>query len=166
MKNQAPELERQRSGVAIKDKRALVLFLFGALMLMSELPCPNKDLPHHLYALQQNTLTEAQLIRLTPHLVMHTQQNLLDPSRQIADNIPARYALFLQQPLPINRSDRQSLQLLPGVGPHLARAISQHIMQNGPLSGPEDLLQVVGIGPKTLARLQPYIRLEQTGLQP
>ena len=85
----------------------------------------------------------------------------LDPGQPIAGNIPARFALFLQQPLPVNRADTQSLQLLPGVGPHLASAIRDYIDVHGPLAQSEALLQVAGIGPKTLERLSPFIRLDQ-----
>lgn len=159
MKNQAPELERQRCGVAIKDKRALVLFLFGALMLIKELPLPKKELAQYHYAVQQNAMP-AHLIRLTAPTVVSEQVELLEPLRPMTKSIPARYALFLQQPLPINRADNESLQLLPGVGPYLARAILQHIAEHGPLSQEQELLQVAGIGPKTLERLSPTICLE------
>ena len=85
----------------------------------------------------------------------------LDPGMPIPENIPARYAIFLQQPLPVNWADAQSLQLLPGVGPHLASAIRDYIDIHGPLVQSEELLQVAGIGPKTLERLSPFIRLDQ-----
>ncbi len=165
MKNQAPELERQRCGVASKDKRALVLFLFGALMLIDELPLPPQELSQHHYALQQSAMPP-HLIRLTAETLVSAQAELLEPLRPMTNTIPARYALFLQQPLPINRADNESLQLLPGVGPHLARAILQYIAQHGPLSQEQELLQVAGIGPKTLERLSPYICLEHEGSQP
>lgn len=76
--------------------------------------------------------------------------------------VPARYALFLHQPLAINRADRTSLELLPGVGPHLAAAILSTIGEQGPMSGPEDLQKVAGIGPKTLDRLLPLIHFRGT----
>ena len=169
MKNQAPELERQRYGVAIKDKRALVLFLFGALMLIDEVPWPMHERAAHQYALvteENGRQPTARLIRLIPHSVISDSLVLLDPLRPIGENVPARYALFLQQPLPINRADRKSLQLLPGVGPYLDKLIPQYIDTHGPLTQPEELLQVAGIGPKTLERLSPFIRLDQRAAQP
>ena len=105
-------------------------------------------------------------MRITSQTVASGHLEPLEPGRAIAENIPARFALYLQQPLPINRSDQQSLQLLPGVGPHLARSIVQYIQHHGPLTQADELLQVAGIGPKTLERLRPYIRLEQAGAQP
>lgn len=148
-----------------KDKRALVLFLFGALMLTREIPWPTEELSPNQYALvlgMGGMHPAVRLIGRTPRTEASEPCEWLEPGRPIAANIPARYALFLQQPLPINRADLESLQLLPGVGPHLARAIRQHIdVHGGPLMQPEDLLQVAGIGPKTLERLSPFIRLDQ-----
>ncbi|MDD2462934.1 MAG: helix-hairpin-helix domain-containing protein [Desulfobulbus sp.] len=82
---------------------------------------------------------------------------ILDPAMPISDEIPARYAFFLHQPLAINRADQKSLELLPGVGPHLAKTIIAFIAEHGPMAGPEDLRKVGGIGPKTLTRLLPLI---------
>lgn len=167
MKNQAPELDRQRFGMPDKDKRALVLFLFGALLLTSEIPWPTKVIAPNQYALiweATETQPTIQLLGSTPSspsMVASKPFERLDPRMLIPENIPARYALFLQQSLPVNRADTQSLQLLPGVGPHLASAIRDYIDMHGPLVQSEELLQVAGIGPKTLERLSPFIRLDQ-----
>lgn len=167
MKNPAPELERGRTGVPIKDKRALVLFLFGALMLIGDIAWKMQEKPLDRYALAlAATPQQLRLIRLAPQAMAGEQMVVLEPMQPIPATVPAHYALFLQQPLPINRADNESLQLLPGVGPHLARAITTHIQHHGGLSRPEDLLQVAGIGPKTLERLLPFIRIDSQATQP
>ncbi len=56
-----------------------------------------------------------------------------------------------------NSADRAEWDRLPGIGPRTAAAIVAHRARNGPFSGPEDLLEVRGIGPVTLDRLRPYM---------
>lgn len=59
----------------------------------------------------------------------------------------------------INRADEAELQRLPGVGPALARRIIERRDRAGRFRAIEDLLEVPGIGPATLARLRPLVRL-------
>ena len=47
---------------------------------------------------------------------------------------------------------------LPGIGPSLAARIAADRAANGPFGGPEGLLRVRGIGPRTLDRLRPFLR--------
>ncbi len=64
--------------------------------------------------------------------------------------------LASQQVLPvdprvnINRADQSELETLPGIGAVKARSIISHREKNGPFHSVEDLLQVSGIGEKTL----------------
>jgi competence ComEA-like helix-hairpin-helix protein len=57
-----------------------------------------------------------------------------------------------------NRATAQELELLPGVGPSLAKRIVAERTAAGPFRSPRDLRRVKGIGEKTLARLEPYLR--------
>jgi competence protein ComEA len=50
----------------------------------------------------------------------------------------------------INSADRDQLMLLEGIGESYAQRIIEHREKNGPFQQPEDLLNVKGIGPKTL----------------
>lgn len=54
----------------------------------------------------------------------------------------------------LNRADSAKLLALPGVGPSLARRIIEYRSRNGPFRRVEDLLNVRGIGPATLAKLE------------
>jgi len=59
--------------------------------------------------------------------------------------------------LDLNRADAVELDLLPGVGPALASRILAERRRRGSLGSTRDLLQVRGIGPKTLAKLLPRV---------
>ncbi|NLY93403.1 MAG: helix-hairpin-helix domain-containing protein [Myxococcales bacterium] len=62
----------------------------------------------------------------------------------------------------LNAADEGTLTLLPRVGPALARRIVAHREARGGFSGVEDLLEVKGIGPKTLERLRPMIEVSES----
>lgn len=57
----------------------------------------------------------------------------------------------------INTATAAQLELLPRIGPAIARRIIEHRQKNGFFGKPEDLMAVPGIGEKTFARIQPYI---------
>lgn len=61
-------------------------------------------------------------------------------------------------PLDLNRVSAAELEAVPGIGPALASRIVAYRAANGPFASLEDLLNVEGIGEKTLARLRPYLR--------
>lgn len=60
----------------------------------------------------------------------------------------------------LNRGDRVELTLLPGIGPVTAERIIAFRECCGPFDCPERLLDVHGIGPKTLERIRPFLRTE------
>lgn len=57
----------------------------------------------------------------------------------------------------INTATEAQLQDLPGIGPALAGRIVAWRTQNGPFSGPTDLLSVSGIGPSVMSKIQELI---------
>jgi competence ComEA-like helix-hairpin-helix protein len=57
-----------------------------------------------------------------------------------------------------DRADASDWERLPGIGPALARRIVSDREARGPFAGPEALLRVPGIGPRTLERIRPYLR--------
>jgi competence protein ComEA len=63
----------------------------------------------------------------------------------------------LTEPLSINRAPAEELELLPGVGPALARRIVADREQNGRFATIQDLDRVHGIGAAMLERIEPYI---------
>ncbi len=68
----------------------------------------------------------------------------------------------LQTPflLDINSATAPELEALPGIGPVLAKNILAWREENGPMSGPEDLMAVDGIGEKICRNMEPYITFE------
>lgn len=59
--------------------------------------------------------------------------------------------------LDLNTATANQLEMLPGIGPTLARNIIDYRQQNGPFTRPEDLLNVAGIGAKRFNEILDYI---------
>lgn len=59
----------------------------------------------------------------------------------------------LRIPIDPNVDGEADLQSLPGIGPKLA----ERIVRGRPYASAEDLLEVKGIGPRTLARIKPRL---------
>lgn len=62
-----------------------------------------------------------------------------------------------KQLLNVNLASQEELERLPGIGPVKAKAIVDFREKNGPFKSVEDLVQIPGIGEKTLEKLLPYI---------
>ena len=59
----------------------------------------------------------------------------------------------------LNTADQALLETLPGVGPVTAAAILQWRADNGAFTSVDQLIEVSGIGEKTLAEIAPYVTL-------
>jgi competence protein ComEA len=60
----------------------------------------------------------------------------------------------------INIADIAELQKLPGVGPAMAARVIEHRQQKGRFTDPSQLMDVKGIGSKTLAKMRPFVTVE------
>ena len=58
-----------------------------------------------------------------------------------------------------NVASAEELDRLPGVGAAKALRIVQEREENGPFAGVEDLARVTGLGPKSVERLKPHLRV-------
>ncbi len=73
---------------------------------------------------------------------------------------PAAPALDPRRKININTASAAELELLPDVGPALARAIVEHRTKHGPFRSVDRLDDVSGIGPKRLEKLRPLVVVE------
>lgn len=57
----------------------------------------------------------------------------------------------------INEATAEELQVLPGIGETRAQSIVEYREANGPFASIDELIEVSGIGEKTLEELREYI---------
>ncbi len=79
-----------------------------------------------------------------------------DPSAPEPESAPAS---GIQKLINVNTATAAELELLPGIGPVMAQRIIDDRATNGPYRTPADLDRVKGIGPKTLEKLTPLVRV-------
>jgi comEA protein len=60
----------------------------------------------------------------------------------------------------INTSDKADIMTIPRIGPVTAERIILHREDHGLYNSVEELLNVKGIGPKTLEKIRTYIKIE------
>ena len=92
------------------------------------------------------------------------EQILVGRAAAAAVPVPSAYAAMPSSgatgPLvSLNTADQAALETLPGVGPVTATAILQWREEHGPFTTVDQLLEVSGIGEKTLAQLAPFVTL-------
>jgi comEA protein len=67
------------------------------------------------------------------------------------------------EPMDLNKATLEQLDALPGIGPAKAQAILEARKALGRFKRVDDLLDVPGIGAKTLDKLKPYLITEPAG---
>ncbi|HIF83516.1 MAG TPA: helix-hairpin-helix domain-containing protein [Candidatus Marinimicrobia bacterium] len=60
----------------------------------------------------------------------------------------------------INTSNKADMMTIPGIGPVTAERIILHREDHGLFNSVEELLNVKGLGPKTLEKIRTYIKIE------
>jgi competence protein ComEA len=60
----------------------------------------------------------------------------------------------------LNRAGRPELLQIPGVGESLAQRIEDRRREHGPFRSVDELTEVRGVGPATLARVRPWVRVD------
>lgn len=68
-----------------------------------------------------------------------------------------------ENPLDVNEATAEQLQEVPGIGATLARRIIEFREEHGAFEKVDDLLNVQGIGPTSLERIRPYLKVEEGG---
>jgi competence protein ComEA len=70
----------------------------------------------------------------------------------------------MQEKVEINSATVEQLQEVPGIGPTLAARIIDFRKEHGPFERVEDLLNVQGIGVRTLDLMRPYLEVQEPKL--
>ena len=90
-------------------------------------------------------------------IAVPNEKNTTQKPHQIKETIE-------KQPKPsllnINTATVEELQTLPSIGPQMAKRIVQYRQENGDFKTVEDLIEVKGIGEKTLEKIKPYIGVD------
>lgn len=60
-----------------------------------------------------------------------------------------------------NTASAAELQRLPGIGEKMAARIISYRQKHGPFRRPEDLLNIKGIGPKSLQKIRKYLKVSE-----
>ncbi len=99
----------------------------------------------------------ATLERIRPHLEVTVIP------RGLARRAPAPGArpTGISRPIDINRADSVSLMDLPGIGPALAGRILAYRRRHGPFERVQQLVNVRGIGPATMAKLDGHLTVRR-----
>lgn len=154
-----------------RDLRVPVLLILGAIIWAVGCFSPaSKPLPSAYYLVPAASPFHADRAEVLREVVRvpgeQANQNDLPelPSGLLAitpdlpcEEILPELALLFHLPLPVNQADQESLIQLPGIGPKLSERIIAFRKEQGPITGPEDLRRIKGIGPKRTARLTPLL---------
>ena len=105
-------------------------------------------------------------IALIGHAVNdHRRTDTAPPSDRPAQTLrlpdpDSRQRLLLGMPVSINEIGAEDLRLIPGISTRLAKRIIDYRRDHGPFERWRRLQAVHGLGPKTLEKLRPYVRIE------
>ncbi len=72
------------------------------------------------------------------------------------------YRLIIEEEMrqiSLNTASEEQLEMLPGIGPALARRIVEYREQNGAFKKTEDIKKIKDIGENLFKKIKPYIKL-------
>lgn len=70
--------------------------------------------------------------------------------------VDENYGIEQQNQVDLNSASEEELQIAPGIGPSKAKAIIEYRKKYGNFSSVDELLEISGIGDKTLAKIRDY----------
>lgn len=127
---------------------------FGALMAQAGASTPGgRPLPE---AWAARPLAQGERLTLSWNEMPQLTAGQMDASKR----------LLFGMKLDLNRASAEDLALLPGIGPETARAIVAERERRGGFGSVDALLDVKGIGPKTLEGVRDTLEIGPTGEAP
>jgi len=129
-----------------KDRRMLVLFLFGLLLLTPDL---------FSFIGSQSALSVNSCF-----FNKYTGAGESEALKQ-AGRFAPRLAFFFNQPMSINKASLQDLTLLPGIGEQLAGRIIAYRNYNHGIHDGAELERIPGIGKKIQHKICAFVTFEQ-----
>lgn len=118
-----------------------------------------------IFIFRENKVVNENL-SLKPALELHVdgKKLILNKSESTSNEpvAPVHLAPFFFQPMPVDKVNIDLLVTIPGIGPKLAeKIIMLKREKDGPISK-DDLRKIKGIGPKKLAKIDFYLRFNDT----
>jgi competence protein ComEA len=153
--------------LAVTRSEALFVGIVATLMITGSLasrlvPWSEGDLHDHATlsaitaTLDSITRSDSSQIAGVPTEQSAAPVSVRDSIYATATRSTHRKGKHLSSPISINSASINDLQRIPGVGPAMAKRIIER-RSKARFTCPEDLLDVRGIGEKTLVKLRPYI---------
>lgn len=75
------------------------------------------------------------------------------------EKMPGSHLLLLGQKVDVNQAGRRDLEAIPGIGPSLSERILQYREEHGDFRELSGLLDIRGIGPKSLSKIREYLTI-------
>jgi len=111
----------------------------------------------------------AQNIELEIESFQNTTEKIVSSPSNVTENTPTKTSDIEDEisvkSININTANKTDLLVLPKIGPVTAERIIHYRDDYGPFKSIDDLLNIKGIGPKTLAKMKPLITVGTNGKQ-
>ncbi len=128
--------------------------------IVAALPTATQQLQQPARA-QSEPQTSQGVATPAPTIASRQEANgLAAGTRPSSSGDPARAASLLRKLINVNTAGQGELELLPGIGPALAKRIIEYRTTKGVFKRVDDLDAVKGIGPKILERLRAQVTVE------
>lgn len=137
-----------------RDERRIVSFLTFILLAAAVIQLARKVFPVIDECLGFRTRSEIVFKNMTPA----DSAELAGLLARAKGTVEEERVTF---PIDLNTATEENLVLLPGIGPAKAAAILERRERRGGFEAVEELLDVKGIGPKTLEKLRTYVFIRE-----
>jgi len=140
------------------------------ILQSSEILLSSKNLPSHLKEIKERDIIETHNSNISDQLIL---SDIIDSNveNNFVKNLFSESTIYKIEPnkkkitqntsgiININSASKEDFMTLPYIGEVKAERIIQAINENGRFVSIKDLEKVNGIGPKTLAKIEPFITI-------